>query len=325
MAGMRGCLFAGGAAFFILFGAFHIALANDSAAAIGAGGVQMVRQELVSMEKEELYLSIDKVTVAYEFRNLSDRDITTEVAFPVPEFDYMTTYGKRGHAFGDFKVIVDGQAVSHETEIKAMVGGEDVLPVLHSYGIRPETFGGYICDEQGGGADYSVNHLALGQIRDLAGRGIINDSVFEFYPKWTIVMKYHWTQTFQAHQVVSIRHEYTPVAGYALLTPEQLREWHSDACLDEDFTEKYEASKSKYASVQWIKYILTTANSWEGSIGEFTLRIVPNGDDSGAVVPMKFCWDGPVEFNEKGEAVIHMKEFVPEKDLKILFFNPIRW
>lgn len=43
-----------------------------------------------------------------------------------------------------------GRPVSYETEIKAMVGGEDVLPILQSHGIRPETFGGYICDEQGG-------------------------------------------------------------------------------------------------------------------------------------------------------------------------------
>lgn len=59
-------------------------LANDSAASVGVGGIQLTREARISMEKERLTIGRDKVTVEYEFLNQTSQDITTEVAFSGP-------------------------------------------------------------------------------------------------------------------------------------------------------------------------------------------------------------------------------------------------
>lgn len=56
------------------------AFANDSTAELGAGGLILSRNDVVSMDSEDLFISRDKVTVDYVFRNTSDKDVSTVVA-----------------------------------------------------------------------------------------------------------------------------------------------------------------------------------------------------------------------------------------------------
>ena len=63
------------------------AFANDSTAELGAGGLILSRNDVVSMDSEDLFISRDKVTVDYVFRNTSDKDVSTVVAFPLPEIE----------------------------------------------------------------------------------------------------------------------------------------------------------------------------------------------------------------------------------------------
>lgn len=297
--------------------------ANDSAAAIAAGGIQLTRQENISMEKEELFISKDKITVAYEFRNVTDKDITTEIAFPIPEFGVLSTLHGIP-SFGDFKVFINGKSIFYETEIKAFIKGKDVTSILKENGIQPETFGGFVADEINDGDSYVVNRLPAEKINQLMAFGIFKDSSPEHWPEWTGVIKYHWKQTFPARQVVSIRHEYKPVVGGSV-NPHEYTEQVVD-CLD----------KSTISSLDqvghgcgWIKYILTTANTWKTPIGDFILRIEPDKDkNSGKTTDMKLCWDGPDVFNDKGgEINIHLKNYVPQKELTVLFFflDPEFW
>jgi hypothetical protein len=60
--------------------------ADDGAASIAAGGIVMVHEPRITMQKEVLRISESKVQVDYEFRNDTASDITTEVAFPVPAY-----------------------------------------------------------------------------------------------------------------------------------------------------------------------------------------------------------------------------------------------
>ena len=60
--------------------------ADDGAASIAAGGIVMVREPRITMQNEVLRISGSKVRVDYEFLNDTDKDITTEVAFPVPAY-----------------------------------------------------------------------------------------------------------------------------------------------------------------------------------------------------------------------------------------------
>ena len=63
------------------------AFANDSTAELGTGGLVLSRTDAVEMQSEDLFLSRDKVTVDYVFKNTSDNDIDTIVAFPMPDIE----------------------------------------------------------------------------------------------------------------------------------------------------------------------------------------------------------------------------------------------
>jgi len=84
-------------------GDFTIVLGNDSAASRAIGGIQLRREANISMEKERLTISEAKVTVEYEFLNQTDKNITTEVAFPIPPYDDAFTDAGGRRDFGDLR------------------------------------------------------------------------------------------------------------------------------------------------------------------------------------------------------------------------------
>lgn len=61
------------------------ASANDSTAAFGVGGLVFTKSDQITMQEEDLFISKEKIRVAYKFYNTSDKPITTRVAFPLPE------------------------------------------------------------------------------------------------------------------------------------------------------------------------------------------------------------------------------------------------
>ena len=63
------------------------AAANDSAAQLGAGGLQLVRNDTIEVLSEDLYVSAKEVRVTYHFRNRTDAPVTYVVAFPLPTID----------------------------------------------------------------------------------------------------------------------------------------------------------------------------------------------------------------------------------------------
>ena len=98
----------------------HPAFANDSTGHLSAGGIVLGRSADIEMRSEDLYVSTAEVRVRYRFFNGSDKDITTLVAFPMPDVAAM------GHAAGGN----DGYATSsHRSECEsrgrsaARVGG----------------------------------------------------------------------------------------------------------------------------------------------------------------------------------------------------------
>jgi len=59
---------------------------DDGAASIRAGGLVLKREARITMAKEVLRIGWNSVAVDYEFRNDTDEDVTTEVAFPIPPY-----------------------------------------------------------------------------------------------------------------------------------------------------------------------------------------------------------------------------------------------
>ncbi len=320
------------------------ALANDSAAAIAAGGVVLRDERRISMRKERLWIRFlqedrrriprFRIAVDYEFVNESSDDVTTEVAFPVPEYGYQLDALGGPVDLGGFRAWVDDAEIPVEKQVRALVGGKDHAAVLRELGIDVERHGNYYPDEswsQPGHPD-QIRKLPAAAAERLVNLGLIEAAKPEIgWPRWTVAITWHWSQTFPAGKVVEIRHEYTPAAGfrYSGDIRKFLKEF-PDACADEALIHALEAQKRDLAEAahrrgtddhsmifgEWVKYILTTANSWKTPIRDFEL-IVERPE--GRLVSL--CWDGKVEKVSQTRFSAKAKDFVPAKDLAVYFFN----
>ena len=111
------------------------AAANDSGSELAAGGIVLVKNDDIAMQREDLTLSPSEVRVRYEMLNDSGKPVTLRVAFPMPELPawspggYRTATSPRGIMlpqrelgepnFMGFRVWADGRELTPEVEIRA--------------------------------------------------------------------------------------------------------------------------------------------------------------------------------------------------------------
>ena len=100
--------------------------ADDSTAALKAGGLVLEKTDKIALVSEDLYLSPTAVKVAYRFRNVTNADIETTVAFAMPDVtgrvDMTVAMPDPGHDnFLDFTTRVDGKPVDSQVEQRAFL------------------------------------------------------------------------------------------------------------------------------------------------------------------------------------------------------------
>ncbi len=337
------------------------ALADDSAASIAAGGLVPRRETRIVMAREVLQISVKKVVVDYDFRNDSNQDVTTEVAFPIPSYtNEIDGPESSQQSFSDFQLEIGGKTVPFMTEAKATLNGKDVTALLLANHIDIPTFGHFVDtvnsrhEEVMDSPDFS--RLPQTTRDQLVKAGIfVLDSAPE--GQWTVHLQYHWTQTFPAHSTVHIRHEYAPVAGYTEVTQatveEALAQFTHDQsadgdpeggkllagfCVGQPFLStlarqlRENASHTKAANrglatglvfPQWIDFILTSANTWKRPIEDFTLIVERPKPEHGGKVFISFCSPakGAVEETDVNLFQVHLTNFVPASELHIGFFE----
>lgn len=311
--------------------------ANDAAVETAAGGLQLRDEHRVSIVKERLYIGKQflagvpsnlpslknkyQVIVEYEFLNLSTADVTTEVAFPLPEFSYPWEDLIQDRRVHGFKLEVDGKVVPHATEVRAKAAGRDVTNLLREAGVEIESFGLFEHDPTGP-SPYQVERLPKETQARLKLAGAVDDALD---PKWAVAITHHWKQTFPVGKVVRVRHDYDAIAGFSY--GYEVGQYLSDlkgGCFDADLKRALEAAQSQAPRSEfgvmivadWVKYILTTANTWKMPIRDFELVVErPAGQF------VSFCWDGKVEklSNTRFRATAH--DFVPNRELLVYFFT----
>lgn len=297
------------------------ALGNDSAASTGAGGIQLRREANISMEKERLTISESKVTVEYEFLNETDKDITTEVEFPIPPYENTSDSTNGFPDFNDFHLWVDGKELKYNTDIRAKLNGKDYTDLLKGLGVDIETFDGDYGSE-GEPPTGVISRLPQKQVQQLSRLGLIDSA--DGMPLWQVVKTYYWTQTFPAHKILHVRHEYTPMFGFEFTNLKDLA-FDQRFCVDPSLQKEIRNHKTSGFAVAWVDYILTTANSWKTPIKDFTLvidrRKGPAADASFGTRYVSLCWDGPINKLDADHLIAHISNFVPTKELKVAFIS----
>jgi Domain of unknown function (DUF4424) len=284
------------------------ALANDSEAEVGIGGLVLRKNAHVEMRSEDLYVSAKEIRVRYRFYNKSGSDVRTIVAFPLPEVTTDDDGERRGLSELKFFTRVNGVPVTTQIEQQALVGGMDRTDVLKRFRIPLDP----------NASQDALDRLPHERWGELTKAGLGKPTEIRLKPLWTLKTTYYWNQTFPAKKEIMIEHRYVPITGGAVP-----RDWSGDwsvseyqktYCIDREFVRS--AKQHKNSSEQWISYILTTGGNWAGPIGEFRL-VVDKGDPSNLV---SFCADGvkkisPTEFE------VRKKNFKPSKDLNVLILR----
>lgn len=282
------------------------------------------------MQKERLFISEDKVVVDFDFLNETDRDVTTEVAFPVPSygFGYDTSTDNQ---FADFKVWVDGKQIPYQTDTHAMLRGKDYSDLLRGMGVDAATFGIYDWKKDPPDGSPQISKLSASARAQLIQLGLL-DNAADAFPQWSVKKMYYWRQTFPARKLVHIRHEYTPVIGYEGVQLHDFAATFPHACIDANLQKALSSDVKAYLKktpkggygdyfrTSWVDYILTTANTWKTPIKDFELVIEKPESKDGEHEYTSFCWDGPVQRVDQRRFLLHKTNFIPRQELIVYFF-----
>ncbi len=319
------------------------ASANDSTAELTTGGLTLTKSADIEMRSEDLYVSPREIRVSYRFYNSSPADVTTLVAFPMPDISVadvgtnVTVPTSDPQNLLGFSTTVDGAPVKATILQKVLNrAGKDrtadlerlkvpLAPHLRATDKAIEKLPRVAWDE--------LRLLGLADAEEYsAGRSMRKSRPS---PRWTLQTTYYWEQTFPAGKEIAVEHRYKPSIGRSAQTmlgdPEAMKEgwfrnYANKYCIDEEFTAEAErarkAARMKYGapfSEERISYRLTTGSNWARPIGRFRL-VVDKGDPASLV---SFCGTDakkitPTQFEVRKEG------FSPDQDLHILILRPSR-
>jgi hypothetical protein len=319
------------------------ALANDTTAELGTGGLVFITTDQLKMKSEDLFVSPEKISVSYEFENMTDKALDVLVAFPMPDiegsgdFNVAVPDRESDNLFG-FETTFNGEQIDATLHQQAFAFNLDQTTVLQEFGVPLTPFGDRTRDKiQQLDKDSIDQLLRLGLVIPME-YGDANDQWTTYYePVWTLRSTYSWEAHFEPGATAEVVHSYKPSVGgtvaVTFLSPpdeygDRAADYKKKFCTDEDLiktVKKTLASPDEYYSApfyeSWISYVWSTGNNWAGPIENFTLTI-DKGDPKNLV---SFCWDGEVK--KIGPTTFQMtaKDWYPpwDHELDILILDRI--
>ena len=315
--------------------------ANDSSSAIGLGGLELTRNNAVSMDSEDLYLSLDKVVVKYRFTNTSAKDVETMVSFPLPPIpDGINGYlGDQDYPDWKnfaFQTLVNGKAVNYTRIVKVEANGRDVSARLKELGWRVD----YWTNDDRDDLISKIQMLPKSELDEHLREGLIvarkkNPGYFD--PNWQVTTYITRKQVFPAGKTISVEHSYAPLTGGSvggMMERSQrkdptFKDYKNSFCIDKSFIAAFDKRRhsgkkdaegnepDSFYVESWLDYILKSGANWKGPIKDFRL-VIDKGKASNLV---SFCMDGvkkisPTRFE------IRKTNFEPTKDINILI---VQW
>ena len=308
-------------------------LANDSSAEFSVGGLVFTRSADVSMLSEDLSISPNLVTVQYRFLNRSPQPVTLSVAFPLPEIDlsdgdnYAIPVSDPTNFLG-FATKVDGKPISFTIHQSAFLGSEDISAVLRSAGVPLLPIGP---------AQNRLAELPPATRDQLITKGLLlkngtDDQGRQLYGgAWTVKTAAVRQQTFEPDRPVTVEHRYLTSLGMSFDTvlrkglrsnpamAAEVARYRKEYCVGDDFLASLDklagTTEANVEKIQErrINYILRTGANWAGPINDFRLTV----DKQKADRLISFCAK-PIKTISPTSVEFVAKDFVPERDLKIL-------
>ena len=317
------------------------ALADDSTAALGTGGLVLEKTDKIVLRAEDLYLSTKEIRISYRFFNKTGQDLPATIAFPMPDItgekDFTVSVpDSKAANFLKFETKVDGKPVGSEVEQRAFykaagkpeveiteelkalglplmpTAASDALLALPAEKRQPLLDKGYVApDTYGSGKGWHTDYIGV----------------------WTVRSKFYRQQVFPAHKEILVEQRYEPsvgalvgtVVGSESFTGEEKARYLKTWCTDEDFLHSAKAlsdamlkdtAGTHNVNEQSLSYVITSGGNWAGPIGDFRLVI----DKGYADNLVSFCGTGvkkitPTQFE------MRFKDYVPKRDIDVLILQ----
>ncbi len=313
--------------------------ANDSSSSIGLGGLELTRNDAVSMDSEDLFLSLDKIVVKYRFTNNTAKDVETLVSFPLPPIP-----GNLGH-MGDqsmpdwtdfnFQTSVGGTPVAFDKIVKVTANGRDVTARLKQLGWQAKYW-----DYEDETSNAKWFDLGQSEKQAYVDEGLLkwqsNDKKY-VSANWQVTTYITRKQIFPAGKTISVEHSYEPITGGTIAgllekstrKDSDFKNYSADFCMDKAFIQAFD--KKRYNRIKneegvetgsqyvesWLDYVLKPGANWQGPIKDFRLVIDKGKPDN----LISLCIDGikkisPTQFE------VRKTNFEPQKDISIVV---VRW
>ncbi|TCB74661.1 DUF4424 family protein [Acinetobacter sp. ANC 4177] len=293
-------------------------MANDSTGYVATGGVQYLKNKDIQMFSEDLFISKKNIKVDYQFKNLSNKDVTETVLFPLPivENFFESDFADTEKLLKSFKVQVNGKTIQPEMHVRTFIYKDEktaLIDITDSFKQCGFTEKDMLNPWSRQDDEYETFEAKL--------RNCKNATLQKALPKdsnevisWSSQVIYSWKQTFKANAFTRVQHQYAPlVGGSVALYPEEDTKAY---CMDRNFKAGLKKAKSQQAPYQALGYILKTGANWAKPIQDFKLTIER---DAGELV--SFCWAGKVKKISPTRFQMSEKNFVPQQDLDIIFVH----
>lgn len=287
----------------VLSAASLCAGANDTSFGDDNGSIEFKQQAEISMDKEELFISQDQIRVNYVFTNTGSKDLTIPMAFPMPP----KYFGPSDHSeIKDFKLWVNDAIVKTERKTVVLLDGKtDVTSPFAQLGWSESDLAALL----------SFEDVPAGK-KPLPEAWLDRDG----QPLLTINEYYIWQQVFPAGKPVAIRHSYAPSVSSGVPQPGEylVQDYAQKTCMDKNARSAVR-KRDKEGGIRWafLRYILLTANNWQGPIKDFQLTIKKQSPAE----LISLCFDGDLHKVDSQTFQFSRKNYRPARDLSILFFG----
>ncbi len=304
------------------------ALANDTLATLGAGGLIPVASSAIAMESEDLVVSLDRITITYTFRNKTAHDIVSTVAFPLPALEGddvenvpMAVPSHDKLNFVGFRVDQDGRPIPVQVMTQSFHDNHDITDKLRALNLPISVLDKSLVAK--------LSQLNPANQRSLESAGLIecdpsDNGSRRCWARWSTRTQFHWKQHFPAGAAVHLHQTYRPFVGGSYIPSNYsgvrtIRPYCGGAQALEairDYKRRHPERKDILLFANELEYILTTANNWNGPIGNFHLTVTAGSPEDIVLTCMPgFRRVSPLryEFAEAG--------FRPASELKLMILS----
>ena len=292
--------------------------ANDSTGYVSTGGVQYLKNNNIQMYSEDLFISKNQIKVDYQFKNLTNKDISETVLFPLPPIEnfFESDFADTEKLLNSFKVQVNGKNIQPEMHVRTFIQKDEHSKPIDATELFKQC--GFTQTEMLNPwnrktYEYEIFENKLRRCPNVQLKNLLPKSQSEAIV-WSSQVIYSWQQSFKASSLTRVQHQYAPLVGGSVsLYPAEDEKAY---CMDGNFKAGLKKAKSQHAPYSALGYILKTGANWAKPIEHFKLTVERDTDEL-----VSFCWAGKVTKMSPTRFQMLEKNFLPKQDLEIIFVH----